>query len=441
MQLLDEAREHINRFEFNLAVEKCNQALSENEREFDAYELLLSIFKQIDIDAHKSTLSQYLSVLDQNSDFERFYLYFKEIDEKEKKIELRLLFLKSIWELGRIREFNNECENLISLCIDGKYFNKFESVTKFVEGYSNKHHFLIRSKLIVACERNHVEEILQLLSQYLQKEVYAKSSWAQIDTKHLKSIYSIIEIYRDQSPFLFREYIRFSMLLQMTKELKEKIDLKDILKYIILTDSIEDLFLVLERESHLILEDTLGSYINEVYQGQLSQIPYLFSRTRELFSRKITMAKIENSEEDTTDIFENPLNDKNERSESMHRAFPAKASYKLSQIEEDIIREVKYAEFPEESLSNLVISFIEMELYSTALELLKKLPNSSNSLYLEAQVNLNIGNYSIVVDLVNRSIDEFRLDGASKVPFLYLKARALDELSINDQAKSAVKSL
>ena len=60
MQLLEEAREHINRYEFSQAIEKCKILLADNQNIDEAYELILDILGTSQNSEFQNYLKEYL---------------------------------------------------------------------------------------------------------------------------------------------------------------------------------------------------------------------------------------------------------------------------------------------------------------------------------------------------------------------------------------------
>lgn len=442
MQLLEKAREHISRYEFSQAIGTCKSILSSSEKCSEAYELLLEILKASDHIDYNKYLEDYLYFLKDREDFESFYLYFQTIELTNKKVSIamRMDYLLSIWKLGRLSEFYAECEKLHAFCIDQKYFNKLEEVIAFVEGYSQEQSYLLRGKIIFYCETNNQEKLDQVLSSFFRDSVYSCKSWDQVNLDELEALRNLLKLYKEQSVVNLREFFRIEIIYQLLGQIDKKIPIKSILDFLLMSQHSEDIYLLYEREGHLIVEDAIGTYIESKFHQKLNKIPFIFEKTRDLFSTKMTMAVVDHSEEfKTEDDVETPklYNISLEKQEFASRS--TRQRKVITGLEKELLTQLKYEEYDQRTLNSLIVSFIEMDLLMTALELCSKLEESSNKYYITAQINLNLGNYAEVIIVVNDSFSRFDLSEVEKTPFNYLKALAFEHLDDNEKAQELFK--
>lgn len=439
MQLLVEAREHINRYEFSQAIEKCKLVLAENENSDQAYELILEILGASQDSEYQKYLQEYLLYLNANKEFEKFYLYFKKIDVSNVEIKIagRLDFINILWELGRLSEFYSECEKLYSICVDQKYFNKLESVINHIENISKKPTYILRGKIILYSELGESEKLLKAIKEFELEYIYSVQNWSEVNLRETRAIRDILGIYKDDFPFILKEYMRFEIYIQLMGKIDEKIPTKNILEFILLSNTDEDFFLAFERENHLIVEDAIGTYIKFKMNSKLNKIPHVFHKTRKLFSSKITMAMVEiqvPDPENNSDTIEIPESYELRDETIIEAQVHTRRMALISNLEKELILDLKYEEYSQEVLNNLIVGFIEMELYFTALNLVSKLEESTNKLYLRAQIELNLRNFPEVIVAVNDAYTQYHLDNSESVPFDYLKAKAFENIGQKNKA-------
>lgn len=438
MQLFKEVQEHINHFEFSQAIEKCKVILKEDQKNTLVFECLIELLEQDKGDDFNKYIKSFLTILKENQKYQKFYEQFQRLSTRDYLFNFseQLFYLESIWNLGHIKEFFDEAQKLHILCFDQKYYNHLQSLYLFVDKYSQKQNFVFKGRIILACEMGNDTEVKELMNDFYQKNFYQESKNNAQDLQLLEEISEVLSLYTKQSYVFYKEFLRSEFFIKIYKR-SHRIERKKMLDFYLLGEEDEDYFLLYEIENHLLVEEELGEYIRSHREVELYKVSRVFSKIRDLLSKNITIASVQHEKEQRKDIFESPeLMSFTIAKEKEMMSIPRSQERQLiaSNIEKQLIQQFKFEEYSPETMNQLIVGFIEMELYFTAAELISKLPNSTNKYYLSAQNYYNLADYTSVIMNINEVLNTYKLSAVEAVPFYYLKARSLEGLGKKDEA-------
>ncbi len=441
MQLFEKVQEHINHFEFSQAIEKCRMILNGDPKNFEVNECLIELLQQNSAKDFYTHLKQFLNTLKDDGEYQKFYEYFTEYCLQDYKFDfsLQIFYLESIWNLGQIKYFFEQSKKLHALCFDEKYYHHLPKFYSFLETYSKTQTFVFKGRVILACELADYKTLEELLGTYYKSYIFQAFKKDKENFKLLKEISKILSLYKSYSHCFYKEFLKSKLALKL-HEPSYQVDRKERLDFFLLSECWDDYFLLYELENHLLVEEEFGDFIRVQDEVKLHQVSTVFNKTRNFLSKSLAIASFKFENINKEDDFQKPDLSDFSPLESVEVNIESSLNIRnkrvvASDIEKILVHQFKHEEYSEQTLNQLIVGFIEMELYFSAAELIMKLPESSNKYYLSAQNFFNLSDFTSVILSVNEALGMYDFSSVESVPFYYLKARALESLNYEKDAR------
>ncbi|MAZ48768.1 MAG: hypothetical protein CME65_09400 [Halobacteriovoraceae bacterium] len=318
--------------------------------------------------------------------------------------ELQSLYLEALWQLGQVKEFEEELKEVCKTILIKKYLSKALGLITLFDNRAREKKFWNKFKILFYAETNDYDSLKGL-------------------TKNLESyesFYEILSILDISEPNL-----SFTILKQKIKENhRYEVMPNEIIEYILLAiDNIERLR-VYEIDY---LEENIRNILFNIAQDKLklkhvsvpSDMPKLKKALRPDF--KIEKRTIQKSEINFPKLYEI-------HGQAEERDFE-QLQYELSPEEKDIITRLAFEKHDKSEYSELVKSMISINFYTAALKIVEKMEFSEEKLYYQGYLHLKIGNYGESIYFINEYLN--RVEPEDKEPFLKMKRQAHQGLKHN----------
>lgn len=437
--LLQDVKDQISRCEFDEARKKLNQIIqSENDSQGEAYQLLLSISQNEEKNKIENIEMDYIKFLEKENQFENIYkiLKAKLINEELKNIKLIFIYLEVLWKLGRISEFtevvNLTNQHLISL----KYYNNYREFFQLVESKTLKNQNISLGKLLYFCDTGNIEEATKLLRNLLNDQIYSKNKKSSKAKALVQSVYSILKEHQVNSADMYYYKLFFKLLSYMHEG--KPVNKKNLIEFLLMLKEGRDGLVLIELPIDESIKVPIAKYLKSQYKLKSKQVPVCFSDTKViLINRSLIVGK--KTEKNKQQTFVESLN--HISLETEYLVSDNLYSPRISALEKELIKQFEIEEYTEKDIKSFVVSFIEMEMYFIAYNLILKTEESPEKYYMMAEIKLRITDYSEGIYLLNEALNKYKIEKEEKLPFIYLKARIYEGMNKILDAKNMYREM
>ena len=441
--LLQEVKEDIKNQDFDGARQKLKEILkSDTSEKLEAFKLILFISKDLNTKEYKQFESDFILYLDQQNLNEELYKVLKSKHENKNSVltfEHSKIFLNLLWKVGRVQEFSSVAKEVNHHLIENKRFNQYFEFYDFVLDKTKKLSFLSLSLIWAYLETNQITKAVKETKKSIKDTLCA---YKRNDIKSLKLLNSLKDMIErcDSNDYRLLQVIKL-ILIETLCLTSKQLGKRDLIEFLLLSEDLEELLLIQEVVKSDEFKEIFNDYLIQKYSLKKMNIPKRCVNALEAFnSRNIMVQTIaQNKEDDEHELLADIEIKPSKR--AYYTEDIVEQVYKISEIEQDILKQLEFQTVPYSQREQMCMSFIDLELYTCALRINSLLNDSLNKSYLEAEILLRMGKNSEVIIIVNDAIKKYDIAGEDRVPFLYQKFNAFKKLKDIESAVRAAQEI
>lgn len=329
--------------------------------------------------------------------------------------EVSLIYGETCFTLGRMEEYYKHTKASLMKLLEAKYYSALRVYFEKNRAYCETQRFFFLAELIYLSEIKAETNLLKILSDTNQKNLFEVLSVYQYE---LPKIHQIVFEKKIEQKHLFaflpNEIIEYLLICDTDKQ--------RLLAYEVLSENEE-----IQKEIEQIAKKEL-----KVKPHQLHPLNHTLKKS--YFNRKIARIIPSNIELNPEVILEESVREEGKPTS------PVQENYNLSDDEKRLIMHFEYDQRTQQETYELVHSFIAINYYTLALNLVAQLKFSSEKLYLSGWLSYQVRDYANCIYFINEYLGTIE-PHHDQTPFLKLKRKAFFQLNDMESVHSIDKQL
>lgn len=437
---MQKAIEFYNKKLFQKAKSCFLDELKITEKSSSHYSTILKYLIEIDKKINNDNITKYQSELIEYHFYKSEFTEIIQFESEKLNINSKVYIAKSMYALGMLEKFEHFSKNILEVCLERKLHSTTVEFCKWLQEKKKYSLLPLFAELMVYVEINHLVEIVNISSRI---ENLILKEWNKVTSKKKSQVEYIEQLINLCECVVEKDFI----LIKKIYELKIKKDSikgegnftkEEIIKSIIMfQNEYKILALIVAQVNDQFIKLDLKTIILSKERIKKEDLEFCHESIKQFYSKKTRVIKIEKKEEKNLEIgtVTKPTVFTQLEREKIYK------KYLEANNEEDKVFEIEAKAIikhdPEASKEpySLIVNFISLKLYDSALLLVEKMDKTTSSLYLSAQIYFLKEEYSLSIEHLNELLSN-KLNENEYISCLYLKALNYEKQGKESEAQN-----